>query len=85
MKTETRSQYYKHHGERLAKKIHGRPERKVKEPGSGLVRKKTTYRIKARSLKDGRAAYAKTRTSQGISMVRRLATIRGFNPERVKV
>lgn len=84
METTTRSQLYNKRKDRLTFKIHGRSPRPVREPGKNLVKKKTTYRVKARDQKQ-QLVFFKTRTADRLRTVRRFATLQGWNPERIKI
>lgn len=48
------------------------------------IRKKTIYRIKAKSNK-GRNVYFKIRTKNKEKQVKRFATLMGFTPERITI
>lgn len=48
------------------------------------VRRRKTYRIRARDVKD-RLAFFKTRTKARLATIRRVSTLKGLKPERITI
>lgn len=48
------------------------------------VRRRKTYRIRARDMKD-RLAFFKTKTKDRIATIRRISTLKGLKPERITI